>query len=169
MELGNRKMELTGIHYMPGLNQNDELDEKSKVAIKQLEEQSQLEMADNLCKKNQGIKQANNKQIIACNSTVILKPYDRNPYRSIKTTASGIIYGLDGNELYLSHETGEMEEARLEVVCAEVIAVGPDCKNVKVGEDIYCRNIITPVPFDNRGYYAISEQNIICRIVNKNS
>jgi hypothetical protein len=61
-----------------------------------------------------------------------------------------------------------MEESHQEIICAEVIAIGPECKNVKVGEDVYCRNIPAPIPFDNRGYYAITEQNIICRIVNKN-
>jgi hypothetical protein len=168
MDLGNRKMELTGIHYMPGLDQSEDLTTTDKEVMKKLQERAQLEMADNLCKQNEGIKSAANKEIVACNSNVIIKLYDRNPYRSIKTSASGIIYGLDGHEMYFSHESGEMEESHQEIICAEVIAIGPECKNVKVGEDVYCRNIPAPIPFDNRGYYAITEQNIICRIVNKN-
>ena len=168
MDLGNRKMELTGVHYMGGIEKAPELTEEEKNKMMQAQKEAELELASNLYECNKGIKSAANKDIIACGVTVIIKPYDKNPYRSVKTSASGIIYGLDGHAFQFSRDTGEMEESHPEIICAEVIAVGEDCKYVNVGEDVYLRNIIAPVPFDNRGYYAISEQNIICRIVNKN-
>ena len=52
------------------------------------------------------------------------------------------------------------------VSCAKVIAVGPECKNVNVGEDVYCMRFrAIPVPFRKKGYYIMSEQNITCRII----
>ena len=66
MDLGNRKMELTGIHYMPGLDQSEDLTTTDKEVMKKLQEQAQLEMADNLCKQNEGVKSAANKEIV-CN------------------------------------------------------------------------------------------------------
>lgn len=100
--------------------------------------------------------------------TVIFTKYERNPYRKSSKSKSGIILdtGYDAHEYEFSHETGQMERNDLGVICCNVVAVGPECKYVKPGEDIYLRNVgIAPVPFDGRDYWAISEQNIICRVV----
>ena len=105
-----------------------------------------------------------------CGSTIwfIIKPFEKNPYREIKTSASGLI--LPGDlfaDTYKSDDTGEMERAEQFIACGTVISAGPECKYVKPGEDIYYRNSVVPVPFNNMGYYAISEQNIICRVIEK--
>lgn len=100
--------------------------------------------------------------------TVIFTKYERNPYRKSTKSKSGIILdtGYDAHEYEFSHETGQMERNDLGVICCNVVAVGPECKYVKPGEDIYLRNVgIAPVPFNGRDYWAISEQNIICRVV----
>ena len=71
--------------------------------------------------------------------------------------------------MFRNPDSGEMEMSQLGIVCAKVIAVGPECKYVKVGEDIYLRDVgCAPVPFGGLGYWAISEQNIICRVANNN-
>lgn len=113
-------------------------------------------------------KSAEGKHVQPNGYTVIFTKYERNPYRKSSKSKSGLILdtGYDAHEYEFSHETGQMERNDLGVICCNVVAVGPECKYVKPGEDIYLRNVgIAPVPFDGRDYWAISEQNIICRVV----
>jgi len=107
-------------------------------------------------------------ELMPCNATIIVKPYDVNPYRKIDTTSSGIIVGIESDNTYKSNETGEIEKNNEVIRCGKVIAIGPDCKNVQVGEDVYFTTYsMTPVPFRKMGYVAISETLLICRIVKK--
>lgn len=107
-------------------------------------------------------------ELIPCNATIIVKPYDVNPYRKIDTTSSGIIVGIESDHTYKSNETGELERDNEVIRCGSVIAIGPDCKNVQVGDDVYFTTYsMTPVPFRKMGYVAISETLLICRIVKK--
>lgn len=104
-------------------------------------------------------------EIIPCNTSVLIKFYDKNPYRAIEKTQSGLIVGMESTKMYKSNETGEMEFNDEVVSCAKVIAVGPKCQNVEIGDDVYCiRHIATPVPFRKMSYFMISEQNIMCSI-----
>lgn len=104
--------------------------------------------------------------IVPVNTGVLLKFYDENPYRIIETTETGLIVGIESTKKYKSNETGELESNEEMVSCAKVIAVGPECKNVNVGEDVYCMRFrAIPVPFRKKGYYIMSEQNITCRII----
>lgn len=106
--------------------------------------------------------------IIPCNTGVLIKFYDKNPYRAIEKTQSGLIVGMESTKMYKSNETGEMEFNDEVVSCAKVIAVGPKCQNVEEGDDVYVvRHIATPLPYKKAGLFVISEQNIICRIVKK--
>ena len=111
---------------------------------------------------NKGWKSAENKKVQATGYTVIFTKYKRNPYRKYKSGA-GLIMDVDSFHV---NEAGEMEQDEMGVICCHVVSVGPECKYVKEGDDIYIRNVgAAPVPFDYRGYWAISEQNVICRIV----
>jgi hypothetical protein len=75
---------------------------------------------------------------------------------------------MQSTQRYKSNETGEMEENDEFVACAKVIAVGPKCENVKVGEDVFViKHIANPVPIRKLGYYVISEPNILCRVFPK--
>lgn len=104
-------------------------------------------------------------EILPCNSTVVLDFYEDNPYRSVETTENGLILGIGGNNRYKSSSTGEMEDSEEYIACAKVIAVGPGCRNVNVGEDVFAvKHISQPLPYRNKGYRVINEQNIICRI-----
>lgn len=106
--------------------------------------------------------------IVPCNMGVLIKFYEDNPYRVLSTTKSGLIVGMQSTQRYKSNETGEMEENDEFVACAKVIAVGPKCENVKVGEDVFViKHIANPCPFRKMGYYVISESNILCRIFPK--
>jgi co-chaperonin GroES (HSP10) len=103
--------------------------------------------------------------IVPCNTGVLIKFYDDNPYRVLETTKSGLIVGMQSTQKYRSNETGEMEENDEVVACAKVIAIGPKCQNVEVGEDVYAvKHIAIPVPVRKLGYYILSESNILCRI-----
>lgn len=116
---------------------------------------------------NNSLKNINddNVEIVPCNTNVIVKFYEENPYRYIETTENGLILGIETTN-HKSNDSGEIEENQPGIVCAKVIATGPECKNVQVGEDVYISTFTSvPVPFRNKGYRAITEQNIICRLV----
>lgn len=103
--------------------------------------------------------------IIPANTGVLIKFYDKNPYRAIEKTQSGLIIGMESTKMYKSNETGEMERNDEVVSCAKVIAAGPKCQNVEEGDDVYViRHIATPVPFRKMGLFIISEQNIMCML-----
>ena len=122
-------------------------------------------IADNIYKHNTENINTEDVSIVPCNMGVLIKFYEDNPYRVLSTTKSGLIVGMQSTQRYKSNETGEMEENDEFVACAKVIAVGPKCENVKVGEDVFViKHIANPCPFRKMGYYVISESNILCRI-----
>lgn len=103
--------------------------------------------------------------IIPCNTNVLLKFYEKNPYTEITRTESGIYMGVESKHIHKSNETGELEFDQELVGCAQVIAVGPKCTNVQVGDDVYCwRSNVVPIPYRRKGYYTLNEQNIMCII-----
>ena len=107
-------------------------------------------------------------ELIPCNATVVIKPYDVNPYRKIDTTASGLIIGIESDKTYKSNETGEIEQNNEVIRCGKVIAVGPACKNVEVGDDVYFTTFsMTVIPFRKQGLVAVTENLLICRIIRK--
>ena len=106
--------------------------------------------------------------IIPCNTGVLIKFYDKNPYRAIEKTQSGLIVGMESTKMHKSNETGEMEYNDEVVSCAKVLAVGNKCQNVEVGDDVYLiRHIANPIPFRKMQYYVINEQNIMVRLIKK--
>lgn len=126
-------------------------------------------IAKNIIKKNTENINENEVNIIPCNTGVLIKFYEDNPYRKIERTESGLILGIESTKKYKSNETGEMEQNEEYVSCAKVLAIGPKCENVKVGEDIFLiKHIAIPVPFRKKGFYIISEQNILCHLKDDN-
>jgi hypothetical protein len=58
-----------------------------------------------------------------------------------------------------------MEASERGIWCCNVIAVGDECKYVKVGEDVYINYTMSaPLPVGDYGYRSINETNIICSI-----
>lgn len=107
-------------------------------------------------------------EIIPINNNVLVKPYLTNPYRNIETTASGLIVGVESSKTYKSNETGEIEQNLDVVKCGQVIAKGPDCKNVEVGDDVYYTTYSEgKLPFRKKGYVLVGEGLLMCRIVKK--
>ena len=104
-------------------------------------------------------------KLIPCNTGVLLKFYDNNPYNTIEKTESGLIIGGEGAKMYKSNETGEFEENDEFVAVCKVIAIGPKCENVRVDEDVYVmKKLCYPVPYKRKGYYLANEQSILCRV-----
>lgn len=107
-------------------------------------------------------------QVIPTNANVLIQPYIRNPYRYIETTASGLIVGIESSKTYKSNETGEIEQNNEVIKCGKVLAVGPACKNVNVGDDVYYTTYSeAKLPFRKKGYVIVGEGLLICRIVKK--
>lgn len=106
--------------------------------------------------------------IIPANANILVEPYIRNPYRYIETTESGLIVGVESSHTYKSNETGEIEKNNDVVRCGKVIAIGPACKNVEIGDDIFFTAFEElKLPFRKKGWIMVSETRIICRIVRK--
>lgn len=107
-------------------------------------------------------------EIIPINNNVLIEPYIRNPYRNIETTASGLIVGIESSKTYKSNETGEIQQNTEVIKCGRVLAVGPLCKNVEVGDDVFYTTYSEgKVPFRKRGWIIASEGLLMCRIKRK--
>ena len=107
-------------------------------------------------------------EIKPINMNVIIKPYEVNPYRKVDKTASGLIIGIESNKTYKSNETGEIEQNNQIILTGRVVATGPKCENVEVGDDVfYTTYSMTPIPFRKEGLVVVSEGLLICVIKRK--
>lgn len=125
-----------------------------------------MNVAENILNKN--LKNINDKDVVLtpCGRRVIFLPYEDNPYKAVETDKSGVIFGIESTKHYKSTDSGEMEDNMMAVICAKVIAVGPDCKYVSEGDDIFVVKSVgsMPVPFRKKGYYIIDEMNVLCKM-----
>ena len=98
------------------------------------------------------------KTVQANHSNVVIKVID-NKYRKT-VTDSGII--LPGNT-YKSEETGNIEaDLELIIALAEEVNVGPECRYVKEGDEVYIdTRSVRPIPFKGLKYGLLNEQNIL--------
>lgn len=172
--LGNDYFQLTGKHLM-GHNFKWECDKETLKKIQEKAEKDQLQYVANLMSKDKDCKPYEDKVLVPPTNRIIVLPYNKNPYRvPIHQQASGLIIGdFELNATHKSWETGEEEESQRGIWCCKVIAVGDECKSVIEGEDVYINfTMAAPVPFGGKGYYTITENNVICSVrykqINKN-
>lgn len=100
-------------------------------------------------------------ELIPMGARVIILPYPKNPYRKIM---QGSII-VDYNGEFMNPDSGEQDKLRTGIGCAKVIEVGPDCKYVKPGDDIFYDTRTTqPVPMLSMGYEITAEQQILCML-----
>ena len=71
-------------------------------------------IAKNIIKKNTENINENEVNIIPCNTGVLIKFYEDNPYRKIEKTQSGLIIGIESTKKYKSTDTGEIENIHVE-------------------------------------------------------
>lgn len=163
------KEQRTGVRYFIDPNVPVDPDGMKKLQNSMLERDAK-EMNRQIDSTNSHRKDWIDKELKPCNANVIILPYDEHPYTpKIEVNKSGLIIGgINDQSLMKNPDTGEMESMKRGIWCCKVIAVGPKCENVEVGDDIYCRfDIAVPIPFGGLGYYSICEANIITCVRNK--
>lgn len=104
-------------------------------------------------------------EIMPLTNYILSRPFDKNPYVALKMKGNIILEGYNGN--FLSQDTGEMEQEEQMIVVGTVIEVGPECKYIKEGDDIfYTKNSLVPVPFFGKGFQLINENRVVV-VINK--
>jgi len=100
-------------------------------------------------------------EIMPTSSYVLVRIYDKNPWEEITVTDSGLILPIYNGE-FKSKDTGERDTEDLCIKFAEVIAVGPEVKYLKAGDDIIFRNHTQlPAPFLAQKFWIVGEGNVI--------
>lgn len=156
--MGNRKENLIGFEN-PFTDELERLkDEKAKEEAGKLlleaEKQKQKELEEKLA----------NLELMPVGARLIVQPYPYNPYRKI--VEGNII--VDYAETFKNPDSGEYDKLAAGVICAKVVEVGPECKWVKAGDDIFCQNgVLTVVPFFSAGYKTLAEIQILAIIGEK--
>lgn len=99
---------------------------------------------------------------------ILITLFDKNPFQRV-AVQNGIIVDLGGMApTYKNTDSGEIEEARQEIIVGVIQEIGPDVKYARVGDTIFVdRCSPKPVPFYKQGLHCINEQQIIA-IVNEN-
>jgi hypothetical protein len=101
-------------------------------------------------------------EIKAIGAGLLIKPFEENPFQTLKREGA-IIYDLGGMKpTYKSRETGEYEEEEQFIHVGTVIDNGPACKWVREGDIVMWRKVSeTPVPFYKQGLVLVNEQSIM--------
>ena len=100
---------------------------------------------------------------------VIIRPFPENPFQLIKKQ-DGIYTDLGGKKIdYKSNETGEIEEEENFIDTGVVVRTGPDCKQIKVGDAVFCtKPSEVPMPFYKQGLVVVDESRVMSIIRPKN-
>lgn len=151
--------------FYPGKNKIYVPENDIERAAKKLREEKEFEAAaakekELLLAKQQEIQEkAERLELIPLGNKVILSPYPRNPYRQIMSEG-GIITDYNGE--FFNPDSGETDKAPELVGCAKIVEVGPECKYVKPGDDVYYSpNTCYPLPFMSMGYRITSEPQLL--------
>lgn len=155
--------EANGVFFM-GKNLKSTVDDS--LLIENLSKQRETEEAAKLLVEVEKAKQKEIEaklerlEILPLGSRIILLPYVKNPYRKV-VSEGGILIDYDGS--FVNPDTGEKDKLPQGIVCGQVIEVGPECKWVKPGDDIYYDSRTTlPIPFYSQGYHTLAEQQVLC-------
>lgn len=128
-------------------------DEKAAKEARDLFLQLQREKQEELNAKLQTL------EMLPMFNKVVLLPYPTNPYK--KVVEGSIIVEYSGD--FMNPDSGEKDKLQELVGCAKVIEVGPECKYLKAGDDIYYDpRTCYPVPFMSLGYKLTTESQILC-------
>lgn len=104
-------------------------------------------------------------EMLPVGNKVLISPYPENPYK--KVIEGNIIVDFD-ESIFKNPDTGEWDKNDRLVGCAKVIEVGPDCKWLKAGDDVYYdTRTVYPVPFMSLGYKLTHEPGVLTFINTK--
>lgn len=168
--MSNVRARQTGNFYMPG---KDTLDIPknpfSEGAEKVKAEKAEKELAERLkeahANKQKEIQERlEGLQVVPNANRIIIMPYAENPYVKIMTD-SGIYLDTSGG--FDNPDSGTRDTLQEVIKCAKVIEVGPDCKRVQKGDDVYYDSrTVYPLPFMSLGYMITTEVQLLAVINN---
>lgn len=102
-------------------------------------------------------------EIMPLTNYILARPFNKNPYVALKMKGNIVLEGYNGN--FLNPDTGETDQEEQMIVVGTVIEVGPECKYVREGDDIfYTKNSLVPVPFFGKGFQLINENRVVVAI-----
>ena len=97
-------------------------------------------------------------EILPMGNRIILEKYPKNPYRKIMQGN----FVVDYTGSFINPDSGEQDTMKELVGCAKVIEVGPECKFIQAGDDVYYdTRTVYPLPFMSLGYVVTHEQGIL--------
>lgn len=163
--------EQMGKFYMGGTNENYKKlilpTDPLKEEFERAKEEKEAEEGRNLLLELQTQKQEelnaklDKLEMLPLGNKVIILPYPVNPYK--KLIEGSIIIDYSGQ--FQNPDSGEKDKLQELVACAQVIEVGPDCRHLQVGDDVYyLPNTAYPLPFMSLGYKLTSEPQILCTL-----
>ena len=168
--MSNTRARQTGNFYMPG---------EKKIEIpgnpfsgeteKRNEDKKAKELADRLkeaheAKQKEIEERLEGLELMPNGNRVIVMPYPSNPY--VKVMSEGGIF-IQPTGTFMNPDSGTLDTLEEVVICAKVIQIGPDCKTIKNGDDVYVdKRSMYPLPFMSLGYQTVAEQQIIALINN---
>lgn len=101
------------------------------------------------------------KEIMPLGLNIFVQPYAVNPY--LQVVSAGGLQLTNGE--FQNPDSGEVEQLTSHIKCGLVLEVGKDCKQVKVGDDVfYNTHTTTPIPFMGRGFILTHEPGVMCII-----
>lgn len=150
-------------------NNNEEISEEIQRII-----EKQLNKNKEVCKKDvdevpESIDKNINEsaEVVPLGTNIMVSPYKTNPYAKLKIE-NGVIVSNDSPHKVKNQDTGELEEAEQFIIVAKVQEIGPDVKNVIVGDDVYyTKPSATPLPFLQLGMFVVPEQRILAVVNTK--
>ena len=155
--------------YFMSNRSNLEVPTIKDAAEKLREEQAEKEIKEALFEAEKNKQEEINKkleklELLPMMNKVILQAYPVNPYR--KVIEGSLIVDYTG--AFKNPDSGEDDNLKELVGCAKIIEVGPECKYLKPGDDVYYdTRTVYPVPFMSMGYRLTSEPQILC-VLNEN-
>lgn len=161
------KEQQTGKFFMGGSNKIEVASNPILVAAEKLREEKEATEAKNLLLELEKEKQKEieakleHLEMLPLMNKIILLPYPQNPYK--KVLHGSIIVEYSGD--FMNPDTGEKDRLKELIGCAKVIEVGPECKYLQAGDDVYYdTRTVYPVPFMSLGYVLCSEPQILCTL-----
>jgi hypothetical protein len=137
------------------------IDINEKVNYDQLQKSLSEKVTEQLNKGDKMSKVLDGLEIKPSGFNILVKPYLDNPYEQLEVRESGIVLDNGASE-FSNPDSGEDEKQTAAIIVGRVIEVGPDCKWVKEGDDVYYHfGSIVPIPFFRQGLQCVAEPRIL--------